>query len=48
MAMGLPIAICMIENLKYGYGGFTKVTTTKPISDPDIAPRTILTGINHL
>lgn len=45
---GLPVAICMIVNLKYGYGGRTTHATTKPIKDPDIVAIMTLTGINHL
>lgn len=38
----------MIVNLKNGYGGWTIDATSKPISEPDMAAITTLTGINHL
>ena len=45
---GSPIPICMIENLKKGYGGRTSDATMKPIKDPDMLPRITFIGINHL
>lgn len=45
---GSPIAICMTVNLKYGWGGRTKLATTKPMREPNIVERSTLTGINHL
>lgn len=48
MISNLPIPICTIVNLKKGYGGRTTLATRKPINEPDMAPRTTFTGINHL
>ncbi|EXC25823.1 hypothetical protein L484_019457 [Morus notabilis] len=44
----LPIPICTIVNLKKGFGGRTRLATMKPITEPDMEPRTTFAGINHL
>lgn len=46
--IGLPIPMCIMVNLKYGYGGRTIEAITKPINEPEIVPRTTLIGMNHL